>query len=124
MNEFFYRKLDAYQLAKEVALKAYKVAEKLPPYEMYALGNQMRRSAVSIPSNIAEGMGRVSMKERLHFVEIAYGSLTELLCQMEIAQSLNYITSEDFSLQEELIARTAKIFSGLRKSIQTKISVI
>lgn len=93
-NDFFYKKLEAYKKAKAFAQLVYGLVHKFPIYEQYAMSDQLRRAVVSVPSNIAEGMGRMSIKERLRFLEIAYGSLTEVTCQLDIAESLGYITKE------------------------------
>ena len=88
--------------------------------EKYALCDQIRRAVVSVPSNIAEGLGRFAIKERLHFIEIAYGSLMEVMCQLEIAELLNYITNETTTLLEKDITNIAKMLSGLRRNLQEK----
>ena len=87
-----------------------------PKEEQYALCDQLRRAAVSIPSNIAEGMGRSSIKEQVHFLEIAYGSLNETMCQIEIARNLGYITDLQLNPIEEQVRILGKLLSGLRKS--------
>ena len=84
-----------YQLAKELAIYSYQLTEKYPQNERYAIMNQINRAAVSVPSNIAEGTSRRSNKEKLNFINIAYGSLMELVCQMEISYELKYITKEE-----------------------------
>ena len=74
-----------YQKAKELVIQVYKLLEQFPDAERFALCNQLRRAVVSIPSNIAEGMGRVSNKDQAHFLNIAYGSLMEVYAQLDIA---------------------------------------
>ena len=81
---FGFQKLQIYQLAKEIVKYNYKLTKKFPSEEKFALMQQMNRSAVSVPSNIAEGTSRKSNKDKAHFINIAYGSLMELICQMEI----------------------------------------
>jgi len=98
----------------------YNLTKKFPSQELHGLTNQIQRAAVSIPSNIAEGMGRFSVKERIHFIDISNGSLMEVMCQLEIAQSLGYITSEDLQVQESKIATIAKMILGLRKNLEAK----
>ena len=93
----------------------------VPEYEKYALCDQSRRAVISIPSKIAEGLGRMAVKERIHFLEIAYSSLNEVTCQMDIAQALNYITSEELDNIESMSAELGKILSGLRQSLINKI---
>ena len=119
-NDFFYKKLIAYQKGKVFTKYVYSLVKKFPSYEQYALCDQVRRAAVSIPSNIAEGMGRMAIKERIHFLEIAYGSLTEVTCQLDIAQSLGYITEEELSTAEDMSIEVRKLMSGLRKSLIDK----
>ena len=123
MNDFFYKKLDAYQLAKGLTIYVYALLRKYPSYEQHAICSQIRRSVVSVPSNIAEGMGRFAIKERIHFLEIAYGSLTEVMCQLDISHSLGYISDDEFNNAESMIEKTAKVMSGLRKSLQNKITI-
>ena len=85
-----------------------------PKEENYALCDQLRRAVISIPSNIAEGMGRTSIKEQIHFIEIAYGSLYGVMCQIEIAKELGYITDLQLAKIEESVVDIAKPLSGLR----------
>ena len=119
-NDFFYKKVEAYKKAKELIVYIYSLVKKFPSYEQYAISDQIRRSAISIPSNIAEGLGRMSVKERIHFIEIAYGSLTEVTCQLDIAQSLGYITEEELSTAENMSIELGRIMSGLRKALIEK----
>lgn len=111
---FSYRNLVAYQRAKVLVIEVYKLLKLFPKEENYALCDQLRRAVISIPSNIAEGMGRVSIKEQIHFIEIAFGSLSEVMCQMELAKDLNYITVNQIMEVENLVRDIAKLLSGLR----------
>ena len=111
---FSYRNLVAYQRAKVLVIEVYKLLKIFPKEENYALCDQLRRAVISIPSNIAEGMGRVSIKEQIHFIEIAFGSLSEVMCQMELAKDLNYITVNQIMEVENLVRDIAKLLSGLR----------
>jgi four helix bundle protein len=95
--------------------------DKFPKYETYALSDQLRRAVVSVPSNIAEGAGRFSIKEKIHFIEIAYGSLTETLCQLDIAHDLGYINAKEFEDEKERIDIIGKQPSGLRASFQKQL---
>ena len=108
------RNLVAYQRAKVLVIEVYKLLKLFPREENYALCDQLRRAVISIPSNIAEGMGRVSIKEQIHFIEIAFGSLSEVMCQMELAKDLNYITVNQIMEVENLVRDIAKLLSGLR----------
>ena len=122
MEDFYYRKLKVYHQAKEIVVDIYNLSKHFPPQESYGLTNQIQRAAVSIPSNIAEGMGRFSIKERLHFIEISYGSLMEVMCQLEIAETLNYITNEDLAIEEKKITEVAKMLIGLRRNLEYKMT--
>ena len=122
MEDFYYRKLKIYHQAKEIVVDIYNLSKHFPPQESYGLTNQIQRAAVSIPSNIAEGMGRFSIKERLHFIEISYGSLMEVMCQLEIAETLNYITNEDLAIEEKKITEVAKMLIGLRRNLEDKMT--
>ena len=115
LNTFSYRKLDAYQKAKAFVLHVYCMLKKFPKEEQYALCDQLRRAAVSIPSNMVEGMGRTSVKEQIHFLEIAYGSLNETMCQLELAYELKYISQEDLNTSEVFVKELARMLSNLRK---------
>ena len=116
MEIFGYRKLIAYQKAKEIVKITYKFIKKFPTDERFALCDQLRRASVSITSNIAEGINRYSAKDKAHFIEMAYGSLMEVSSQFEIAEDLGYITTEDRSNIDILISEEARLLSGLQKS--------
>ena len=112
--------LEAWKKAKELSLSVYKLIAKFPGYERFDLCSQVRRSVISVPSNIAEGSGRISYKEKIHFLEIAYGSLMEVYCQLQIAVELKYITSDDLEQLKPLIFETSGLISGLRRSFEAK----
>lgn len=95
--------------------------KKFPPEEKFALCDQIRRAAVSITSNIAEGMGRVSEKDKLHFIEFAFGSLYETMSQIEIALDLEYINEEEYNDVENQVTQIARMLSGLRKTYLSRI---
>lgn len=122
MDKFTFFDLRVYQEAKLLVREVYTLLDRFPKYETYALSDQLRRAVVSVPSNIAEGSGRVSAKEKVRFIEIAYGSLTETLCQLDIAHDLNYITDEEFANEKERINVIGKQLSGLRVSFQKQDS--
>ena len=109
-----YKTLDVYIVAKELVIRVYSVMRTFPKEEQYALCEQLRRAVVSIPSNVAEGLGRISEKEQLRFLEIAYGSLMEVETQLDIACDLHYITYDSIHDIMELIDREARLLSGLR----------
>lgn len=117
---FTFRQLTVYQEARCFVKEVYALLDKFPVKEQYALCDQLRRAVVSIPSNVAEGMSRRSVKEQIHFLEIVYGSLMEVLCQMELSQDLGYITIEGYNQVEKRIETIAKLLSGLRSSLNNK----
>lgn len=119
-KEFYYRKLDVYAFSKKVVAEVYRLTKLFPASEQYGLTNQLQRASISVPSNIAEGMGRFSKKERIHFLEISYGSLMEIMCQLEIAEMLGYISQEQLNAMEQLISRTIRMLIGLKKNIEEK----
>lgn len=111
MNSF--RKLNVYIKSKQLVREVYQLLRKFPKEEQFALCDQLRRAVVSIPSNIAEGMGRITDKDQAHFLSLAYGSLMEVLAQLDIACDLDYISKDDFDAVERLIVDIAKMLSGL-----------
>ena len=117
MDSFSFEDLNAYKYSRALVRSVYEIVEKFPNYERTVLSDQLRRAVISVPSNIAEGMGRTSPKEQVRFIEISYGSLMEVLCQLQLAQDLKYITVEEFYEQRSHIQTTAKIISGLRSSL-------
>ena len=109
-----FQNLIVYQQAKELVKLVYALMKKFPSDERYALCDQLRRSVISIPSNIAEGMGRMAEKEQGHFINIAFGSLMEVLAQIDIAKDLEYITTEDYRQIETMVNEIGKMLSSLR----------
>ena len=116
MEVFGYRRLIAYEKAKEVVKHTYKLLKKFPAEERYAMSDQLRRASVSITSNIAEGINRYSVKDKSHFIEMSYGSLMEVSSQFEIAEELGYITAEEKLSMDQLIEEVARLLSGLQKT--------
>lgn len=121
MDSFSFEKLQVYQQAKEYVKDVYSLTYKFPQNERYCLCDQLKRAAVSIASNIAEGSGRNSYKDKVHFVEIAYGSLMETLCQLQIAADLGFINQDEYADLNKKIHIIAKLLSGLRKSFKDAI---
>ena len=85
---FSFDKLEAYTSSRGLVKDVYDLTGKFPNTEKYGLSDQLRRAVISIPSNIAEGSGRSSIKEKIHFIEIAYGSLMEVYCQLQLCHSI------------------------------------
>jgi four helix bundle protein len=114
-----YKKLDLWNVAMEVVFDVYKLTKDFPVHERYGLVDQLRRAAVSVPSNIAEGSSRNTRKEFANFLYMAQGSLSELDTQLEIAKGLGYIASGEFANIQEKIDRVGKMITGLIKKQRT-----
>ncbi len=111
-------KLRAFELADEVALLVYRVTASFPRGELYGLTSQMRRAAVSVPSNIVEGCARESQADYLRFLNVAFGSLRELRYQVSLSKRLDFLPNQDFSLIEPKIIETVKVLNGLIKALR------
>jgi four helix bundle protein len=114
---FRFEKLEVWQLAVEFADRAFAVTARFPEAERFGLTNQMRRAAISVSSNIAEGSGRVSDADFSRFIEIAYSSVMEVASQAHIAKRQSMLLSEDFQDIYERAERLARMLSGLRNSL-------
>ena len=109
-----FKNLIVWQKAMELVKAVYELSKKFPPDERYALADQLRRAAVSIPSNIAEGNGRASNADYGHFLAIARGSLYETVTQLQIAVDLGYIPALDPAL-ESLISEVGRMLTSMLK---------
>ena len=107
--------LVVWQKTHELAIEIYKTTKKFPKEEMYSLTSQMRRAAVSVTSNIAEGFGRIGYKEKLQFYYISHGSLIELKNQLLIAKDINYLKKEGFDILTSRLTQTHRLLRGLLK---------
>jgi four helix bundle protein len=111
-----YKNLVVWQKSMALTLNIYKIVKKLPKEEMFALSDQMRRAAVSIPSNIAEGCGRRLQGELKYFLRIACGSAAELETQMQICLNLGYLQSEDVDESLCLLQEVEKMLNSFMNS--------
>jgi four helix bundle protein len=111
-----YRDLIVWQKSMDLVEHIYRTSRRFPKDELYALTNQIRRAAVSIPSNIAEGQGRGSDPELLRFLRIAHGSLRELETQVLIAQRLGYSNESESNQSLEMAAEVGRLLNGLIRS--------
>ncbi len=109
--------LEVWKQSISLVTEIYECTKKYPQIEQYGLTNQIRLSAVSVPSNIAEGVGRSSTKEFAHFLSIALGSLTELETQLIISKNLLFLEKDTFEHLMEQIIAIRKMIVGLKKSI-------
>ena len=113
-----HKKLKVWQRALELVVKIYEITEKFPKEENFGITAQLRRAAISVPSNIAEGLTRKSSKDKLHFLNIAQSSLSEIDTQLEISVRLRYLNEAAYeSIQTDLI-EIQMMLSGLSRSIQ------
>ena len=115
---YSFEKLKVWLEAKKLVIDVYQLLDSFPRFEKYALCDQIRRAIVSVPSNIAEGSGRRSLKEQIHFLEIAYGSLMETYNQLLIAIDLTYVTEESVEAIKPAIDAVAKMINGLSNSYE------
>lgn len=96
MLYFGFQNLEIYQLSKELVKAVYNLSSFFPSEEKYALVQQNNKAAVSVASNIAEGTSRNGHQEKIHFINVSYSSLMEIVCQTEIAFELGYIKKDEF----------------------------
>ena len=113
-----YRDLEVWKLSIDFVKKVYQVTHNFPASEKFGLINQIRRAAVSIPANIAEGQGRNSIKEFKQFLAISLGSLAELETQLIIAKEIEYLTLNELNTLLATLDRIRKMIRGLSKGIQ------
>jgi len=116
-----YRDLKVWQAAVNLVVEVYRAIESMPITERFALADQIRRSSVSVASNIAEGAGRNSQREFHYFLSIASGSASELSTQIEIAEKLNYISHQVSEPLIESIAEVHKMIYGLQAAVRRNI---
>lgn len=109
-----FENLDVWKKSRELVAFVYRIQSTFPSYERYGLGDQLRRAVVSVSSNIAEGNARYSLKEQIHFIEIAIGSLMEVYCQLTLAYDLKYINEDPLTQCNERIETVLKLLKGLR----------
>ena len=113
-----HRKLDVWRQSMDFVRCVYKESTSLPKQEMYGLTSQMRRAAVSVPSNLAEGVGRKGPKEFRQFLNIAQGSASELDTQLELAHMLGYLNKDKFEEMTVNLTRISKMLYGLARTIK------
>jgi four helix bundle protein len=113
-----HKDMEVWKQAMELVFKIYKLTEDFPKDEMFGLTSQIRRCAVSVPSNIAEGCGRFSDKETLRFISIASGSLAEMETQILIAHELNFINETEDIIEQ--INKLSALLIGLKNYLKNK----
>jgi four helix bundle protein len=120
MSQSSFRDLRVWQEAMTLTAEIYRSTVGFPKHELYGLSQQIRRAAVSVPSNIAEGKGHYSDKEFLHFLFHARGSLLEVQTQLLIAEQLQYLSSEDAQRLTAMAEGVGRALSGLISSLREK----
>jgi len=115
-----HKDLDVWKRSLEFVTDIYKISRNFPKEEIYGITSQIRRSAVSIPSNISEGAARSSDKEFAHFISISLGSIAETETQLIITRNLGYISEVDFNQLEIKLTEIRKLALGLKKFINEK----
>lgn len=114
MKTYSFENLEVWKKSRELVLCVYRNQSSFPSFEKYGLGDQLRRAVVSVSSNFVEGNARYSVKEQIHFIEIALGSLMEVYCQLTLAYDLNYITEGQLKLCKDKIGEVSKLLKGIR----------
>ena len=113
-----FRDMDVWRLAMDVAVECYALTRAFPSDERYGLRRELRRSAVSIPSNVAEGHNRRGRRAYLNHVNIALGSQAELESQLELAVRLDFLANRDVRMFQERLARVGQMLHGLQRSLE------
>lgn len=121
-HKFSFEGLEVYEKSRALVSEVYRIQSQFPKEERFALGDQIRRAAVSITANLAEGSGRQSLKEKIHFIKISYGSLMEVFCELQTACDLGYMTDEQLNNIRPQFTDIAKMLSGLRSSLERKLN--
>ena len=116
-----FKGIKAWQKADDLAVKVYEVTKGFPREQLYILTNQMQRSAISVPANIAEGSGRSTVADYLRFLHIARGSLFELEYYLHLARRLSYLDEEAYKALSSLQSETARILAGFIKAKQRQL---
>jgi four helix bundle protein len=117
-----YRDLQVWQKAYQLCLEVYKATGEFPKHELYGITAQIRRAAVSIPSNISEGYGRKTTKEYIQFLYVAYGSICELETQILLAGDLGYLSRAESRKLQDMIAEVERMLKALINSLERKPS--
>ena len=121
IKKFSFENLEVYEKSRALVSEVYRLQHTFPNDERFGLGDQVRRAAISITANLAEGSGRQSIKEKIHFIEISYGSLMEVFCELQTAYDLDYITEDQLDAIRPQFVNVAKMLSGLHKSLKNKL---
>lgn len=119
-----FKKIQAWELSDDLCVEIYQATRGFPREELYGLVSQIRRSAVSVPANIAEGSGRRHKKEYLHFLYVAKGSLAETRYHLHLSNRLGYLREEDYHRLDALQNEAAATLQGLIKNVEREAGVL
>jgi len=114
--QYSFEKLEVWKNSKSFVVNIYKLTDKFPSDEKFGIVSQLRRAAISISSNIAEGSSRNSLKDQVRFTEIAYGSALEVYCQLAISLDLNFITEIEFQKMNTSLKEITNKLNSLKNS--------
>jgi len=121
---FPFEKLEVWQLAKELVLSIYDISKKFPSNEKYGLISQINRAVISGASNLAEGSSRISKKDQAYFSQLAYSSLMEVVCQLNIGMDLDFLKKEEYVvLRQKIIVLSNKINALHRSQKERAVKV-
>ena len=121
---FPFEKLEVWQLTKELVLSIYNISKKFPSNEKYGLTSQINRAVISIASNLAEGSSRISKKDQAYFSQLAYSSLMEVVCQLNIGMDLDFLKKEEYVvLRQKIIVLSNKINALHRSQKERAVKV-
>ena len=115
-----HKKLEAWKQSMDLVIDVYGATKAFPTHEMYGLTNQIRRAAVSIPSNVAEGAARQTKKEFANYLHIAQGSLSELDTQLELARRLGFLDAKSWRVLDTRMEPIDKIITGLIRHLSKR----
>jgi len=119
-----YKDLRVWQNSYQLCLEIYRVTSKYPTQERYNLVSQIRRAALSVPSNIAEGYSRKQLPEYIRFLHIAYGSLAELETQLYLSRDLSFLKEEEFQALHRKVKDLERMLSALIESLKKKLDTL
>lgn len=112
---YSFENLDVWKIAKDFVIKLYRITNNFPDCEKFGIILQIRRSAVSVASNLAEGNSRTTNKDQAHFTQMAYGSMMEIVCQLIISKELGYLSQNDYDLLRDKAEEITNKLNALKK---------
>lgn len=120
--EYSFEKLEVWKISKDFVIEIYKTTSSFPKEELFGLTSQIRRAAISIPANLAEGSSRTSIKDQARFTVLSYSSALEVLNHIIISKDLKYISNDDYALLRKKLEKITNMLNALSKAQQLKIN--